>query len=433
MVSINFNLRHPKSQKASPIFIVIRWRKDNRIVYPTGLSINPKYWDSKKQKSTNHEIVVRNEISRELNDILHEKEITIEHVYLQKRKEFGREPSVSELRAAIDEKISANAAPQELSLLDYIQQFIRDADNRINPDNGKSLAHTTKKKYHTTYVHLKEFLKNHRKPVQCADIDLQFYNSFVSYLTITKKLALNSVGKYIQTLKTFLRAADESGKVVNPAYKSRRFRVPTEDTTAVYLSDAELDELFSLDLSNKPSLERARDLLVFHARTGLRHSDWKSFSEINFNDDRILIRTKKTSQIVTIPLHPTGKLIRARYEGVYPNSLPPALTNQKMNEYLKELSALAPSLQMPVMIFKTVAGVPTSTTKKKYQCITTHTARRSFATNLYKAKCPIQSIMAITGHKTESSFRSYIRLNGQEHAEIVEMYMNTSAPLAILK
>jgi integrase len=209
--------------------------------------------------------------------------------------------------------------------------------------------------------------------------------------------------------------------------------VPKEDTTAVYLSDAELDELFLLDLSNRPALERARDLLVFHARTGLRHSDWKSFSEINFNDDRILIRTKKTSQIVTIPLHHTGRMIRARYEGVYPNALPPALTNQKMNEYLKELAALAPSLQMPVIIYKTVAGVPTSITKKKYQCITTHTARRSFATNLYRAGCPVRSIMEITGHKSESSFRSYIRLNGEEHAKIVEMYMNTAAPLAIVK
>jgi integrase len=122
-------------------------------------------------------------------------------------------------------------------------------------------------------------------------------------------------------------------------------------------------------------------------------------------------------------------VIRSRYEGVYPNALPPALKVQKMNEYLKELAALAPSLRMPVIIYKTVAGVPTSITRKKYQCISTHTARRSFATNLYRAGCPARSIMAITGHKSESSFRSYIVLDREEHAKIVEGYMRPNLKL----
>ncbi len=427
MVRINFNLRDSAADNTTPVNVVIRWN-GQRLVYPSGERIAPDNWSTNTQRAKKG-----TSGNGDFNLHLTNVQQGIEKAYRSAREKYLREPSIAELRAAIDAELTADAATPELSFLDFIQQFISNADNRINPVNGKALAHTTKKKYHSTYAHLKEFLKNHRKPVQCADIDLQFYDRFVSYLTITKKLALNSVGKYIQTLKTFLHAAEESGMVVNPAYKSRRFRVPKEDTTAVYLSDAELDELFSLDLSNKPSLERARDLLVFHARTGLRHSDWKSFSEINFNDDRILIRTKKTSQIVTIPLHHTGRMIRARYEGVYANALPPALTNQKMNEHLKELAALAPSLQMPVIIYKTVAGAPTSTTKKKYQCITTHTARRSFATNLYRAGCPVRSIMEITGHKSESSFRSYIRLNGEEHAKIVEMYMDISRLSVIAK
>jgi integrase len=269
--------------------------------------------------------------------------------------------------------------------------------------------------------------------VQCADIDLQFYDRFNTYLTITKKLALNSVGKYIQTLKTFLRAADESGMVVNSAYKSRRFKVPKESTTKVYLTDAEIDELFSIDLSKRPALERARDLLVFHTRTGLRHSDWDAFSEINFNGNRVEIKTQKTAQLVTLPLHHQMTVIRSRYEGVYPNALPPALTTQKMNEHLKELAALTPSLRMPVIIYKTVAGESISTTVKKYQCITTHTARRSFATNLYRAGCPVRSIMEITGHKSESSFRSYIVLDREEHAKIVEGYMSGAAAMRIAK
>jgi integrase len=418
MVRINFNLRDSAADSTTPVNVVIRWN-GLRLVYPSGERIAPDSWSANTQRAKKG-----TSGSGDFNLHLTNVQQGIEKAYRSAREKYLREPSIAELRAAIDAELTADAAAPELSLLEFVQQFIRDADSRINPVNGKSLAHTTKKKYHSTYAHLKEFLKNHRKPVQCADIDLQFYDRLVSYLTITKKLAKNSVGKYIQTLKTFLRAADESGMVVNSAYKSRRFKVPKEETTAVYLS--ELDELFSLDLSNKPSLERARDLLVFHARTGLRHSDWDKLSEISFNGNRVEIKTQKTSQLVTLPLHHQMTVIRARYEGVYPNALPPALTNQKMNEHLKELAAFSPSLRMPVIIYKTVAGVSTSTAVKKYQCITTHTARRSFATNLYRAGCPARSIMAITGHKSESSFRSYIVLDREEHAKIVEGYMNTT-------
>lgn len=425
MVRINFNLRDSAADSTTPVNVVIRWN-GQRLVYPSGLSITPKKWSHKSQRAKSSSAA-----SGEFNKNLLEKHDKIEKAYLSTLTKLKREPSIAELRSAIDAELTAAAAAPELSLLDFIQQFISDADNRINPVNGKSLAHTTKKKYHSTYAHLKEFLKNHRKPLQCADIDLQFYDRFNTYLTITKKLALNSVGKYIQTLKTFLRAADESGMVVNPAYKSRRFKVPKESTTKVYLTDAEIDELFSIDLSKRPALERARDLLVFHTRTGLRHSDWDTFSEINFNGNRVEIKTQKTAQLVTLPLHHQMTIIRSRYEGIYPNALPPALTTQKMNEHLKELAALSPSLRMPVIIYKTIAGVSTSTTVKKYECITTHTARRSFATNLYRAGCPVRSIMEITGHKSESSFRSYIVLDREEHAKIVEGYMSSAAAMRI--
>jgi len=424
MVKINLNLRDSAAVGTTPVNVVIRWN-GQRLVYPSGLSIIPKKWNYDKQVAKSN--------SGDFNTVLSDLKEDVGMAYLSTLKKYQREPSIAELRAAIDAKRADDAAAPDLSLLEFVQQFIRDANSRVNPINGKSLAHTTKKKYHSTYAHLKEFSKNQRKPVQCADIDLQFYDRFFSYLTITKKLAKNSVGKYIQTLKTFLRAADESGMVVNPAYKSRRFIVPKENTTKVYLTDAEIDELFSIDLSKRPALERARDLLVFHTRSGLRHSDWDAFSEINFNGNRVEIKTQKTAQLVTLPLHPQMTVIRSRYEGVYPNALPPALSTQKMNEHLKELAAFSPSLRMPVIIYKTVAGIATSTTKKKYECISTHTARRSFATNLYRAGCPARSIMEITGHKSESSFRSYIVLDREEHAKIVEMYMDTAAPLAIVK
>ncbi len=57
--------------------------------------------------------------------------------------------------------------------------------------------------------------------------------------------------------------------------------------------------------------------------------------------------------------------------------------------------------------------------KHKYDFITNHTARRSFATNMYLKKTPILSIMAITGHTTEDNFLKYIKIDNDAHADIV--------------
>ena len=54
--------------------------------------------------------------------------------------------------------------------------------------------------------------------------------------------------------------------------------------------------------------------------------------------------------------------------------------------------------------------------KYKWQLVSTHTARRSFATNLYLSGFPAISIMKITGHRTEASFLKYIRITQRDTA-----------------
>ena len=102
-----------------------------------------------------------------------------------------------------------------------------------------------------------------------------------------------------------------------------------------------------------------------------------------------------------------------------------------MNAYLREFTAMVPSLQERASVSSTVAGVRRYVTKAKAELITTHTARRSFATNYYLKGAPTRTIMAITGHQTEQAFRLYIRLNADEHADILQGFMDKAAPLAI--
>lgn len=56
---------------------------------------------------------------------------------------------------------------------------------------------------------------------------------------------------------------------------------------------------------------------------------------------------------------------------------------------------------------------------KRYALVGSHTARRSFATNLYLSGISAGRIMLLTGHKTEEAFFRYIRINKEENAKIL--------------
>lgn len=104
------------------------------------------------------------------------------------------------------------------------------------------------------------------------------------------------------------------------------------------------------------------------------------------------------------------------------NSLPPTLSNTKMNLYLKDLGALIESLDTKVSTSITKAGKNITTTNKKYKLLTTHTARRSFATNLYLDGVPSYTIMRITGHRTEKAFLRYIKITPNESAKVLQLH-----------
>ena len=105
----------------------------------------------------------------------------------------------------------------------------------------------------------------------------------------------------------------------------------------------------------------------------------------------------------------------------YDNTLLPVSSNQKMNDYLKEVAQLA---ELNEIVFKsnTKGGKRIDVKHWKWELVTTHTARRSFATNAYKRGVPTISIMRLTGHTTEKAFMKYIKIDNEENA--ILMYEN---------
>jgi len=216
-----------------------------------------------------------------------------------------------------------------------------------------------------------------------------------------------------------LREGVDAGVNTNLTHENKRFAAPHEEVEHIYLTDGELESITKLDLSKSPRLDRVRDLFLIGCYTALRFSDFTAIKPENIittstGARAVKINTFKTSQTVIIPIHPTVEAILAKYE----NHLPRAISNQKMNKYLKDIGEAA-EIKTPVQITKTIGGARVQTSVPKYKKISSHTARRSGATNMFLAGVPSLAIMKITGHKTESVFMKYICIDEEVNANIL--------------
>jgi len=175
-----------------------------------------------------------------------------------------------------------------------------------------------------------------------------------------------------------------------------------------------------------------RDLFLIGCYTGLRFSDFVKIPAncIDIENRLIRIKTHKTGKSVVIPIHKTVLNILAKYQGKTENSLPPALSNAKMNEYLKDVAEKA-ELNEIISKAKTKGGLTLHKHFKQHELVCTHTARRSFATNTYKMGVPIYDIMAITGHTREQTFKNYIKITAAESANVIAGYWNRQEMAAV--
>lgn len=392
--------------------------------FPSGEKIVPKFWNQKKQ-----EVRSNNPFAAEHNERLKRRAAALTDAINKMVKE-GEPIDRVKLAQVISQKapVENPIFIEKTDFFRFIDTFIDDSASGKRLINGQKLSIYTVKGYKVTRNHLLEFQQKLKRKITFDSLNNDFYDNFVNYFyekvihtevdeegntcSQTKGHTINSVGKHIKNLKVFASEAIEKGINVNPELSKKRFRVLSEDTDQIALSIQDLDKIFLLDLSFNSGLENARDCFILAAFTGLRFSDLKQLNESNFIDgNRLRITTQKTDQKVIIPLHRLVLAILKKRNGI-----PPAtISNQKMNKYIKEVGKLA-ELNEAITVSKTRAGQKEARTLPKYSLITVHTARRSFATNLYLAGMDTLTIKKMTGHHTEKSFLKYIRVSEEENA-----------------
>lgn len=424
MATIRFFTRTITTNKDAlvPMYVRLRSGRKIDIICKVDILLKPDNWSNEKQQIKQRADVFKfhaGQIEEFGKQRLNEKVIKLRAVIESELMNISQNNINSDWLRTIIDKLW-NPDKYRITLFSFIQSFIDKSETKPNLRTGRPVSYKMRREYAVTFNYLKEYAKNENKAIDFKDIDLEFYDGFMQFLQ-NKKLAVNTIGKKIQTLKIFLNAAKEENKNTYEGYKSRKFRVLTEEAETIYLNESELAKLSKYDFSDNPAFDQVRDLFLVGCWTGCRFSDIAQIIPENISNGSIHLKQYKTGTPVIIPLHPVVDAIIKKYNG----SLPKAISNQKFNKYLKDIARLS-EINESVHKSITKGGVKVSKKYKKYELVTTHTARRSFATNLYKSGFPTLSIKAITGHKTEESFLKYIKVTPDEHAEKLKIHWSKS-------
>lgn len=401
MATIRFYLKNPSTKDDSLIYMFFLSGQE-QFKMSTMKKIKPKDWDMEEQRPR-RSYSGYSTLRGFLTTLAADAEAA--YIQLQSRSELF---TMDDVKAQILKNKTRVPEPKAISFSAFLELYIE-----------RSVAlksHATIKAYKNTRNHLLDFEKTlWPKKLSFESIDQLFYDDFMQFLIKKKQLSNNTIGNQIKNLKVFLNEATELGINKTFDYKKKKFKKLQEESDSIYLTEDEIKDLYNLKLDDKPSLQRVRDLFIIGCWTGLRFSDFTKLRKENISKGMISIRTQKTDQALMIPIHPMVMQIFKKYTENSEINLPRAITNQKMNNYLKVVGQKA-ELDQKIIVTTNRGILRDNKTYSKHELLTTHTARRSFATNLYLQGFPAISIMKITGHKSEQSFLKYIKVSQEENA-----------------
>ena len=429
MATVTFRLKGKRNP--SPIYLQFRHENTHNIWKKSGKFIDPKNWNSGTKMPYLRTPELKN-LAKDLRDL--SNSITdsfnfknngqIDKAWLQNQIDvFNGDYIPEEHRSEL--------------IVDSIQHIIDTATFRENTKGGLGLSRSRI----NSYKNLLRILKTYqgRKNFKIQDVDIQFGKSFLQWMLHDRNYSEGYAKKKIDDLKAVCSDAEINGLQVNTQLK-RVKGGKTRNEYIIYLNPKELKKIEKTTLSSD-SLINARKWLLLGCNLGQRGQDLLNLTQSNFVTrnglDLIELTQQKTARQVTIPVLPVTKEILK--EG-----LPHKISLQKFNSQLKDLCKEAKIDEIVqagkvTMVDEHGNEIPKDEKGKylkkgekrkiidffpKYEVITSHVCRRSFATNNY-GKLPTPLLMQITAHSTEKMFLGYIGKSSMDYAQqIADYYAN---------
>lgn len=329
-----------------------------------------------------------------------------------------------------------------------LEQYVSDAKDGKILKQGKSTPLT--KGYIKDIIHFYKKFTQYEKEngrVTFDEMDMTFQQKYIRWCN-ARNYSQNVIANDFGSMCRILRLAFVNKLTKNDIFLNPNF-VPTRlITNAVYLTVEQIEEMRNYNLRSPESIEKfkeiwmreydlkdhdfiyldsmirtmehARDIFIAGCLTGQRVSDYLRYSNdmIVVVNDIIFLKVKqvKTKKTVMIPLDKRVRDILDKYNGRMPK-----MCDSTLNDYVHIICEIMGWTWTPQIenLHRSAKGG-----YRFCDLVTSHTARRSFATNAYKAGVPLSSIIAITGHAREEGLRRYLKLNAAEKAVVAEKEMN---------
>ena len=377
-----------------------------RIEFTTGYRIDATKWDADKQRVKNGCSNKLKQSASEINASLLEYYTEIQSIFKRFEVEdvMPTPEQIKEAFNALHKPVSEEPKPKKEALpCDFFQvfdDFVEDCGRQNNWTDS-----TFEK-----FAAVKNHLTNFREGLTFEFFDERGLNDYVGYLRDVKEMRNTTIGKQLSFLKWFLRWAFKKGVHQNNAYDSYKPKLKSTQKKIIFLTWDELNRLREFKIpSNKQALERVRDVFLFQCFTGLRYSDVFNLRRSDIKDDHIEVTTVKTSDSLIIELNNHSKAILDKYKDVaFENDkVLPMITNQKMNDYLKELAEMA-GIDEPVRQTYYRGNERIDEVTPKYALLGTHAGRRTFICNALALGIPPQVVMKWTGHSDYKAMKPYI-------------------------
>lgn len=402
-MNIRFYLREHSRSGQTYIWADIR-ANGLRLRTSANIQVLPSEWNEKRQ-----EIRGTDKATSSLNARLKDIEGAAHDIY-QAHLSSGTMLTMDILKHEVTRIIYPEKALKHHSVKKGGYTNLIDVAAYFVDENPKNLKANTIREYKTMKTILADYADTYgRSSLEFGSLTLGFYERFVKFL-YAKNYMVNTTDTKVKWVKSLMNYASERGWNHNRDYE--KFRRKGEETAAIALTEEEVDKLYALKIPAE--LETVRDEFVFSCYTGLRFSDLMNLRKENWKGDYISVKTIKTDDFLDIPLRTQARDILEKYKGEFPQS-----SNHSYNDKIKTVCSKLPSLNVYERIYSSAGNKRKEEKIKKHELVTSHTGRRTFATNCVIRGIPIPLIMNVTGHKTLSSFQKYIRIAQKSNAALL--------------